>query len=77
MESIRLMNISKIDSLNIQKQIGKLAVIILILMQTASFGYLKKVADDFTYRDLNGDIQNLFSYLDAGKYVLIEYSTPF
>jgi len=54
-----------------------LVVFVLVVFQT-NFSYCQLVdgstAPDFTFTDLNGNTQSLYTYLNAGKYVAIDIS---
>ena len=32
------------------------------------------IAPDFTVTDINGNVHNLYTYLDAGKHVVLDFS---
>ena len=57
----------------------KLIILIFIIFSgiIASYGQLADGATvpDFTFTDINGDTQNLYTYLDEGKYVAIDVFT--
>ena len=54
---------------------------ILLVLLCLSFGNLKAqlldgdIAPDFTFNDINGNQQHLYSYLNSNKFVLLELST--
>ncbi len=54
-----------------------LSALLLVIFQT-NFSYSQLVdgstAPDFTFTDISGNTQNLYSYLNAGKYVAIDIS---
>lgn len=57
----------------------RLIIIIVIVFSgiVASFGQLSdgSTVPDFTFTDINGDTQNLYTWLDQGKYVAIDVFT--
>ncbi|MEN9997044.1 MAG: hypothetical protein RI922_34 [Bacteroidota bacterium] len=46
----------------------------LVLTASCSFGQIGAVAPDFTSTDINGNSHTLYSYLNAGKLVLVDVS---
>lgn len=56
----------------------KVVVLLVCAMFQVNFAYCQLVdgttAPDFTFTDINGNTQNLYSYLNAGKYVALDIS---
>lgn len=56
----------------------KVLVLLVCVLAQVNFSYCQLLdgttAPDFTFTDINGNTQNLYSYLNAGKYVALDIS---